>query len=68
MLGDMHKKSHNVQLQVEEMIQGLKHVRSTQLRLFNCGLGLEELVDDMAPHVDCTRACWERKWQWRMRN
>lgn len=56
MLGDLHKKSHCVQLQVEEIVQGLQHVRSTQLRLFNCGLGVEEATNDIAKDVHCTRA------------
>lgn len=38
------------------MVQGLKHVRSTQLRLFNCGLGLEEPIDDIAINIDYIRS------------
>ena len=56
MVGDLHKKSHCVELWVEEMVHGLQHVRSTQLRLFNCGLGEEEAIDDIAQDVHCTRA------------
>ena len=56
MVGDLHKKSHCVQMRVEEMAHGLQRVRSTQLRLFNCGLGEEEPTNDIAEDVHCTRA------------
>ena len=56
MVGDLHKKSHCVQMRVEEMAHGLQRVRSTQLRLFNCGLGEEEPIDDIVEDVHCTRA------------
>jgi hypothetical protein len=55
MLGDLQKKSHCVQLQVEKVIQSLQRLRSTQLRLFNCALGVEETTDDIAEDVHCTR-------------
>lgn len=55
-LGDLHTKSRCVQLRVEEVLQSLHQFRATQLRLFNCGIGLEEATDDIAPDVHCTRA------------
>ena len=56
MLDDVHKKSPYVQMRVEEIVQSLQHVRSTQLRLFNCGLGVEEATNEIAPDLHCTRA------------
>lgn len=53
-LDDLHKKTPYVQMRVE-IIQSLQHVRSTQLRLFNCGLGTEDAIDDIAPNLHCTR-------------
>ena len=55
-LGDLHKKSSCVQLRVEEIVQRRQHVRSTQLRLFNCGLGVENATDDIVQDLHCTRA------------
>lgn len=55
-LGDLHKKSTCVQMRVKDIVQSLQYVRSTQLRLFNCGLGVEETTDDIAPDLHCTRA------------
>lgn len=55
-LGDLHTKSRCVQLRVEEVVQSLQHVRATQLRLFNCGIGVEEATSDIATDVHCTRA------------
>lgn len=55
-LGDLHKKSPCVQLRVEEALQSLQHVRATQLRLYNCALGVEDATADIAPDVHCTKA------------
>ena len=55
-LGVLHKKSHYVQIRVEELVQSLQHVRSTQLRLFNIALGVEDATDDIVPILYCTRA------------
>ena len=55
-LGDLYKKSPCVQMRVEKIVHSLQHVRSTQLRLFNCGLEVEEATDDIALDVHCTTA------------
>ena len=55
-VGDLHKKSRCLQMRVEEIVQSLQHVRSTSVRLFNCGLGAEDATDDIAPDLHCTRA------------
>ncbi len=55
-LGDLHKKSPCVQKLMEDAAQSWQRVRATQLRLFNCGLGVEEAADDIAPDVHCARA------------
>lgn len=53
MLGDLHKKNSCVQLRVEEIVQRRQHVRSIQLRLFSCGLGVENATDDIAQDLHC---------------
>ena len=55
-LGDLHKKSHCVQMRVEGLVQNLQHVRSTQLQLFNCGLGVENAIGDISSDIYCTLA------------
>lgn len=55
-LGDLQRKSKCIKLRVEEMVEGLKQLRSIQLHLMNCGLGLEDATDDIAPDIDCTKA------------
>lgn len=55
-LGDLHMKSHCVQMRLEGLVENLQHVRSTQLRLFNCGLGLENATEDIDSDIHCTLA------------
>ena len=55
-LGDLHKKSTCVKLRVEEIVQSLQLLRSTQMLLFNCGLGVENATDDVVPDIHCTHA------------
>lgn len=47
MLGDLHQKNKYVKLQVDEMVQGLKRLRSIQLNLMNYGLGLKDPTDNL---------------------
>lgn len=55
MIGDLHKKSKSVQMQVAEVQERLVRLRVTQLRLFYCGLGLQEPTSDIAADVPCAR-------------
>lgn len=50
-LGNMRKKSPCVQFRVDKIVLSLQHVRSTQLRSFNCGLGVEDATDDSADNI-----------------
>lgn len=53
MIGDLHKKSKSVQMQVAEVQEGFVRLRETQLRLFYDGLGLQEPTSDIAADVPC---------------
>jgi hypothetical protein len=55
MIGDLHKKSKRVQMQVAEVQEGLVQLRETQLRLIYSGLGLQEPTSDIAADVPCAR-------------
>lgn len=55
MLGNLHKKSKILQMQIAKVQEGLVQLRATQLRLFYCGLGLQEPTSDIAADVACTR-------------
>lgn len=55
-LGDLDKKNQCIILWVEKMVHGLKHLRSIQLHLMNCGLGLEDSRNDVTFDIDYTKA------------
>ena len=54
-VGDIHKKSKCAQLRQAEVIELLSSLRSTQLNLLYCGLGLQQPTDDIAEDVAATR-------------
>jgi hypothetical protein len=55
-VGGLHKKNHCVQLRVEKNVRILQHIKSTQLHLYNCALGVETATDDIADDVHCAEA------------
>ena len=56
-LGDMHKKSTCVKFRVdlEEIVQSLQHVKSTQLHLFTFGLRVDNATNDIDPDIHYTK-------------
>ena len=54
-LGDLQKKCNSVILCKQEMIEILKALRSTQLRLIYAAMGVEVPTEDMATEVESIR-------------
>ena len=54
-LGDLQKKCNFVILRKQEMIESLKALTSTQLRLIYAAMGVENPTEDMATKVDSIR-------------
>lgn len=55
-VGDIHKKSKCAQLRLLDAIEILSELRKTQLDVLHCGLGLQDVTDDIADDVGVTRA------------
>ena len=56
LVGNLYKKSRCLELRVQKEQEGLINLRRMKLHLLFCGLGLEELTDDIAPDVAYVRS------------